>query len=329
MQNRRPGFTVRKALIYLRLHRRSIVVFLVCTGISLLLWLMIKLNRHYVHTITYRINLTGAVANQRVVPLQKDTVFLEIKAQGYQLLFNELTMAGGLEIDLNQAFLRQSNRPGILYIAAQSLMARISTQFPVSTVVLSIKPDTLFYRVEEVSSRTVPVVSDLVLDFRANHYLHDTTLVIPDSVIITGDQATLAQIPSISTRKLELKQIDKSFNYRLNLINPFPGQIELETRDVKVIGNVSRFTEKVFTVQVTPADSVLMTGTLKSQAAEVRCMIPVEETALFNPMMIEVTATQVIREGSQFFAILVVKGPPYVKNIRITPERILMEPAEE
>lgn len=321
-QNEVGKITLKRVLVYLRRNRRQIVVFMVCLGISLLLWLMIKLNRHYVHTVTFRVNLSGMFENQRMIALQPDTVKLEIKAQGYQLLFNEVTIARSLEIDLSNTLLRPTSQPGILYISSQSLMARIATQFPVTTEMLSIKPDTLFFRVEDIETAWVKVHPDIVLDFKANHFLYDTILVKPDSILVKGSSALVAQTPFVSTRKLDLKQVDKSFSTKLNLVNPHPGQLELNPKEVTISGKVSKFVEKFWTLPLNMPDSLDIPATPALKLVEVHGFIPAEEGALFNPSSISVTIGKIIIEGNTRYGILQATAPLMVKQIRIHPERI-------
>jgi hypothetical protein len=321
-QHEAEKLTIKRVLVYLRRNRRQIVVFMVCLGISLLLWLMIKLNRHYVHTVTFRVNLSGMFENQRMVALQPDTVKLEIKAQGYQLLFNEVTIARSLEIDLSNTLLRPTSQPGILYISSQSLMARIATQFPVTTEMLSIKPDTLFFRVEDIETAWVKVLPDVALDFKSHHFLFDTILVKPDSILVKGSSALLAQTTSVSTRKLDLKQVDKSFSTKLNLVNPHPGQLTLNPKEVTISGKVSKFVEKFWTVQLSVPDSLDIPAALPLKLVEVQGWIPAEESMLFNTSSITVTIGKVVIEGNIRYGILQATAPPMVKKIQIHPERI-------
>jgi hypothetical protein len=322
--------TLPRILAYLRRNRQQIIIFLVCLGISVLLWLMIKLNRYYVHNIAFSVNLSGLFENQKLIPLQRDTVVLEIKAQGYQLLFNEVTMANTLEIDLNKAFLRQSTRPGILYISSQSLLARIATQLPVSTELLSIKPDTLFFRMEDIETRKIAVTPNLQLDFKNPFNLYDSVSITPDSVLIRGDQALVDAISSIMTRKLDVKQIEKSFSFRLNLINPYPGQLEIIPKEVIVTGKVSRFIEKTYNLPLTYTDSIFRQSIPSGKYVEIKCSIPLEENGTFNPSSLTAIATSVVREGDVHYLKIEAAAPPFVKNIRLNPDRIPLEenPAE-
>jgi len=320
--------TLQRGLVYIRRHRRQIAVFITCLLISGLLWLMIKLNRDYVHTITFRVNITGQHDGQQFIPLQNDTVVLELKAQGYQLLFNELSMARSLDIDLSKTLLRQSYRPDILYISSHSLLARIATQFPVSTELLNVKPDTLFFRVSDIEYRWVPVVPDISIDFQENHMLYDTLIIKPDSVRIKGDVRILDEIVAIPTRRIDLKQVHKPFSHALNLINPNPGQIAMDVKEVLVSGRVVPAVNKIYIVPVQLPDT-LKTVSGMPVNAELFCKLPVSELAGFNPNQIRISVSQVSREGGVLYGILAAEAPSFVKQLRISPEKIPLNTVSE
>ncbi len=145
------NYTIR-AWEYLQNHRRQIVVFIICLAVSALLWLTIILNRYYVHGIWFKVVLAETDNNQQLIPLQNDTIILDIKAQGYQLLFNKITMARNRSLVLRKNNLRKSRQPELLFITSRSLLGTIASKFPVSAELIHIRPDTLFFRIETADS---------------------------------------------------------------------------------------------------------------------------------------------------------------------------------
>ncbi len=321
--------TLRRALVYIRQNRKQIFVFMVCFCVSLLLWLTIKLNRHYVHTVMFRVNIHGLQSDQKIFPMQPDTVILELKAQGYQLLFNRITMAKGHEISLNQAFMNTYTQPGIIYVTSRSLLARISSQFPVTTELLSIKPDTLFYRIDNMVHRKVMVIPDLSISFKPGYNLTDTIRVVPDSVVIHGPKRLLQTIESVKTEPLVLRMVDQEVNRSIQLLNPFAEEIKLQPNSVLLKCDVTRFVEKTFFVPVVLTTHADQHGTPNTRMTEIRCMIPYELSASFDTDSLQVTTGKVVSDANGHYALLeVLRCPEYVKNIRLKPDRItfLREP---
>lgn len=303
--------------------------FLVCLALSALLWFSIKLNRQYVHAVTYEVNFNGTPAQEDIIALQPPVIKLEIKTHGYEILFYRFSKNPVVTLDLDQTILRETSQPGVFYLTAQSLVARISSQLPLSSSVLSVKPDTLFFRIARVQSRKVPVIPELSSDFKPSVDLHDTLRLSPDSVVITGAESFISQISYINTTPVTLPKAEGVFRITAPLVNPHPEHLRLETDRADISGVVSKFVEKSFQAQVITSDTVITAGVLKSQTVEVRCQIPAEEVAGFNPLSVEVVAARLVKEGNAQYAILETRGPVYVKKVRLIPEKILVEPVSD
>jgi len=306
-----------------------VLSFLMFLALSALLWFSIKLNRQYVHTVTYEVNFNGMDARDEIVALQPPLIKLEINTHGYEILFFRFSRTPVVTLDLDQTILRETAQPGVFYLTAQSLVARISSQLPLSSSVLSVKPDTLFFRISRIQSRMVPVVPVLSSGFKPATDLHDTLHITPDSVLISGDEARIGQTSFIKTSPVTLPTGEGAFRVTAALINPYPEHLRLETDRVEISGAVSKFVEKSFMAQVITSDTVITAGVLKNQTVEVHCQIPAEEISVFNPLSVEVVAARLVKEGSSLFAILEARGPAYVKKIRLIPERILVEPVSD
>jgi hypothetical protein len=326
MRKKSSGFTLKRIWIYLQRNRRQMFSFLICVGLSALLWFTIKLNRQYVQEVAYHIHFTGYPENEELQPLQPPVINLEIKTHGYEILRNRLFSNHELSIDLNHTLLREAMEPGVFYITAQALIARIASELPLTTVVLSVKPDTLYFHLDVLGIRKIKILPDITFDLRQGYYLHDTFHVVPDSVTITGKIDIVDKIPFVKTHRLNIQSDEGSFSHKIRLLNPFPGKVKINTDDVVISGMISRFVEKTFSATVIAGDSVMQIGVLKVQNVEVRCSIPTEEIPAFNPLGFEVVANQVVREGNTLYAILEPRCPPFVKKIRIVPDKIAIEP---
>lgn len=321
--------TPKRILLYIKRNRRQVLSFLVCLALSALLWFSIKLNRQYVHAVTYEVNFNGTTAQEDIMALQSPVIKLEIKTHGYEILFYRFSKNPVVTLDLDQTILRETSQPGVFYLTAQSLVARISSQLPLSSSVLSVKPDTLLFRIARVQSRKVPVIPALSSDFKPSVDLHDTLRLSPDSIVITGAETYISQVSFINSAPVTLPKGEGAFRITATLVNPHPDHLKLETDRVEISGIVSKFIEKSFQAQVVTSDTVITAGVLKGQTAEVRCHIPAEELAAFNPLLVEVVAAKLVKEGNVLFAILEARGPAYVKKIRLIPEKILVEPVSD
>lgn len=115
-----------------------------------------------------------------MIPLQNDTIMIEIKAQGYQLLFNEISIARNRELMLSKNNLQKSNTPGLMFITSRSLLAGIASKFPTSAELLHIRPDTLFFRAAIVDTVMIQEDTTEIQTQNNNDSFADTQLLLQE-----------------------------------------------------------------------------------------------------------------------------------------------------
>ncbi len=313
-----------RGIRYLRNNKRQTVALMVCLAVSSFLWLMIKLNKTYVHQVRFQVEITGTEPNVELVPLQKDTLTLELQALGYQLLFNELLVSRKLNIRLRNNLLTPlPHTTNVQFVASRSLLKSFTDHFPSSTQIIRIHPDTLFFRTDAIITRKVPVKPQIDLAFQNNHLLYDTVSLNPDSVLIRGKEHYVANIHHIATRDLALRNLDSSFSYQLNLINPRPGQLRISHREVNVSGVVTEYFDTTYLVPLQLADSLLLENGVDGNVV-IRCMIPVAKRDYFNPQRITISLGPTTYQQDRFVGLPLVEAPPFVKHIRIVPEKLIL-----
>jgi len=295
-----------RGLRYLQKNKRQTVAFMVCLGVSSLLWIMIKLNKHYNHEL----------------------IRLEVSALGYQLLFNRLRQPGNLPLRLKPHQLRNSAVQNIRFITGQNMHSQLAGQLHPSTQIAAIHPDTLFFRLDEVVTRLLPVIPDMTLDFAPNYLLFDTVKIIPDSIKVTGVATTIDAIKGIRTQSIDIKQIDKSFSYRLKLINPAPNTIELEASQVNVSGEVTLFTDLLVSVPVIIPDT-FKTAFNTTPMVEVNCRVPESKRNTFDTKSIIATIGQIQTTQTHTHLQIVVNAPSFVKQITLSPAYLTVKTPTE
>jgi hypothetical protein len=324
-QTEKPANHLIRGFSYLRKNRRQTAALLICLATSTFLWLMIQLNKQYLHHTTVQASIAISGGNIRLIPLQNDTLLLEVHAQGYQLLFNELALNRNLIIRVGRDLLIQGSQPGTGFITSKSLLSAIAAQFPASARITAIRPDTLFFRTEEMVSRKIKVEPDIRLGFLNGFLLFDTLTLEPDSVIVRGDKEFLRTLTEISTRRLELADLDKPFSYRLNLINPDPDRMTLSQQEATVKGDVVPFTSSIFTVPLLLPDSLIPRLINPAPEVEIHCLIPQEYRRIFRKEQIRVSVSVATEHDKLLKVVPVVEAPRYVKEIRVIPEMVTLE----
>lgn len=330
MDNKKfSNVSLARVLVILKQNRKQVIFFLLCICISTLLWLTIKLNRDYIRTLTFRVHISGIEKNEKFRSLQPDTILLDIKAQGYQLLFNEITRFRNLDVNISRTLLEPSTRNNVYSIPAQTLMTRMARRFPASTELLNVKPDTLFFRIESIISKKIPVKSEVAITPKKEYYLTNDLIIVPDSVTIKGESSIVDKISSISTKKTEIKQVDKNFSFKIDLVNPHPDKIAVSVNNVTISGELTRYLKRELIVPVHLPDSISIKGTPARNNVSISFIIPVNRLNSFNPGSVKAIAKKIVTENNNSYIEIEVLRPAYLQDIVVTPDKILFEPKTE
>ena len=133
----------------------KLYVFLVCLGISVFVWALVRLSKEYSYTVDYRLLYTGVPSSLRLISASDTVITLKLRAQGYDL-FMERVMTGSentYEVSLRHVKLRWAGQSYKGYLLTPSLGYEIVSQtgFPHSYITTS--PDTLYFEFERKPGR--------------------------------------------------------------------------------------------------------------------------------------------------------------------------------
>jgi hypothetical protein len=118
--------------------------------------------------------------------------------------------------------------------------------------------DTLYVQVSTLAVKEVPVVLDLNLELGNDFMLQDSLTILPTRIRVVGPISSIDTLRQIHSEPLEIKQVQKGFDLETALILPKLLNTQYDPMQVRVRGEVIRFSEKIFQVPVVitqlPAD---------------------------------------------------------------------------
>lgn len=133
----------------------QLYVFLVCLGISVFVWVLVRLSKEYIYTVDYRLVYTGAPSMLRLTYASDTVLTLKLKAQGYDL-FTERVLSGRdnqYEVNLSQVRLKLSGQAYKGYLLTPSIGYEIVSQTGYPHSYLSTSPDTIFFEFVQKGAR--------------------------------------------------------------------------------------------------------------------------------------------------------------------------------
>jgi hypothetical protein len=233
--------------------RKQLYVFLVCLAISVFVWFLASLSKAYVSEVKFNLVYTN-IPQDRI--LGKDgirDIHLRIRARGFDLFsLKYLTIKNPVKVNLNELYIRTDLVSGNSYFLSNQIRQQVLNQLDATDQLLAIRPDTIFFRLDQVITMEVPVKVNLSIQFRKQYQLYDSLKITPSTVSIRGPESLIDTIDRLLTVRRNLEGLDKNTDITLALEKPFNNDLVSYSADeVEVIIPVEEFTEAVIERPVT------------------------------------------------------------------------------
>ncbi len=300
--------------------KNRLYVFAICLAVSLSIWLMIKMSKEYNTDVEFPIEYTNFPQDQTITNIKDSTISLKLESKGFNL-FSDLYIKKKKPFRVNLRSSRiHSNRYTLgNYVITSTLLPQIRMQFEDAENIIGISPDTLFFHIENISSKIVPIEFDINISTKKQFDIYGDIRKSIDSVIVYGPPSIIDTVNSIKTAKLSLNQIDKSVKNKLALLKPKGLNIDYSVDSVELDIQVEEFTEGVIIIPFNyVADREIR---FFPNEVSVRYLVALKD---FQNIKAEMFEAQVIfnpnRQRTQ--KVQLSKFPAYIKINRIEPETV-------
>ena len=222
-------------------------VFILFLFLSFLISLLVKLSNTYTQTLSFQLVPTQLMSNELIVSEDSQMINITISGRGFELLKYYIEKPI-INVDFSQ--LRKNNHKYIWSERGQ--LDKIINHFDSKIVVKSINPDTLFFPFDSQNKKKIPVKILVNPTFAVGFDLVDEFQSAPDSITMIGPESILKPIAFVSTKKIELSEINSDINMLAELNIPSNlSQLKLSHQSVSVTAKVDKFTEGLVNVPVT------------------------------------------------------------------------------
>jgi len=131
--------------------RRPLLTLLICLGISIFLWILVRFSKDYVYTVQYRLYYTEIPEYLRFETVPDSILTLNIKVQGFDFFSEEYfrTRDRSFDVSLKGLKIRGSMENHYTgFLLSQNIAMDISRETNYPLEIYSTSPDTLFFRFE-------------------------------------------------------------------------------------------------------------------------------------------------------------------------------------
>ncbi|MBJ2172760.1 YbbR-like domain-containing protein [Aureibaculum sp. A20] len=290
--------------------------------LSFLFWVLIKLSKEYIDVVPVNVEYINLPKGKMLQQEPQKTVQLTLKTFGFDLVKYHL-FKRKVTVDLQSIKPKNSS---LYYQPSANLLTEIQSQLVSDVEIYSIKPDTLFYNIGQAISKTVPIKTDLEIDYKSGYNLFGNLKIEPDEVTISGPELLVDSILKVVTQKKTLVDVNSNFEFTIPLLQLENNtKVTYSTNEIKVSGVVDKFTEAKFTIPV------LVNNLPKNYSintfpdnVEIIFQVGISDYNKINKNDFKVSCDyeRSVKDGLSYLIPKVVLKPSYVSDIRIVPNQI-------
>jgi len=136
--------------------RNQLYVFLVCLGISIFIWSLVRLSKDYIYTVTYHVRFINIPSNLLLISKSDTIVKLNIKVQGFDFFSDQYFKRKNQLFDVSLQHVKLIKRDNYLtgYLLTSHIGKDIATQSNYPLEIYSFSPDTLYFTFEKRNLKT-------------------------------------------------------------------------------------------------------------------------------------------------------------------------------
>ena len=216
--------------------KKKIPLIVISVLFSVIIWGTISLSEEYYESVDVPLQITDLPAKYTIGKGIPDKVTLKLSGEGWKLLSVNI----GKDVAFNISVKGDS---GFKKIKLTDYLT--DNRWMLSELnIMDIIPETISFSVERKVSKKVPIVADLILNFKAGFGLGKPIVLEPDSVVVSGPQSIVGPLTSIDTQPVKLSSLDKATIKNVRFVK-LPGTT-FGTEFVTINMDVQRIVDKQF-----------------------------------------------------------------------------------
>ena len=290
--------------------------------LSFSFWFLSMLSKH--HETTLRIPVIYANFPADKVLISPPISFIEarIKAPGFSILFYNLFNFSKLNLDIEQANIKPKKGGSEVFWLMNSKRKAVAEVISSSMELIAINPERLIISFSNKAKKKVVVKLNQSISLKPEIWLANPITLVPDSVMIYGDQQQLNAVDFVETEELFLVDVSESITHNVQL--NIPTAVQCKTSVVEVIIEVEPFVEQLLKHKVEVKN--LKKGyalKLFPEVVQVTIQAPKDKYSMLQTdfLKLQVDAS-LISEESRTLAVEVENLPSFIQLQRVYPSRV-------
>jgi len=310
--------------VYFKNDKR-VAAYLVCVAIATGFWFLNALSKTYTVKIIAPVEYVNLPNNKTLANNLPEKFEMTIRSHGFTILRRKLIfLLGPLSFNVNEMTNNRmlENKKSSFAFPTRQFLTELSYQLSNDIEILSMTPDTLFFRFGQMTQKRVPVKPVVNVNLKKQFQISGEITTEPNTVVVNGPQSTLDTLQCVYTKVKEFNTVDESIQVKAE-INPVK-ELFFDPQSVELVVPVEEYTEAQQSVPVmltdTPANVKVK---LFPARVKVSFLIGLSRFSEIHPEDFKLAVSYTdIEGGQQRLRIKTVSAPAFLYDVKITPEEI-------
>jgi len=302
-----------------RKQQKKLSLFAICFLFSFFAWSLFALSNNYVYSVNASIQYMNIPPKRAFHPLQSDTVVMQVKGTGWQVLFSSLR-SKPQEISVDLSGLKTRN-----WVMFSNQLGYINRQLGGNQSVVSVSPDTLYFNFSKQDVKRVTVNLAADLQFKKQYDVIGPVNIEPKSVTVTGPLEDLVLIDGWSTDTLRAANLDHDLTAKLRLSKSKKANITVHPAVVEVRVPVGEVTEKIIEVPIRAENSNSFRSVkILPERVRITAMVSLDQYASITKDDFEavINLNDWRSNHVRHLPVILTKVPEYVKVVKAEPQNV-------
>lgn len=310
--------------VYFRNDKR-VAAYLVCVIIATGFWFLNALSKTYTVDIVAPVNYVNLPDNKTLANKQPEKFDLTIRAHGFTILRQKLSfLFMPLEFNVNEMTNNRmkTDRKSRFAFPTQQFLNQLSYKLSNDLEILSMSPDTLFFRFDAMGQKRMKVKPNVQIELKKQFRIAGDVTTKPDSVVVNGPEILLDSLQNLKTEAIRTVGVSEPIHTNTKIM-PVKN-LYFDPKTVQVNIPVEEYTEAQKSVQVTlinEPDDVKVK--LFPAHVKVAFLVGLSRFSGIQSEDFKLTVNyNDILKGKQQLKITAKSTPAYIYELKITPEEL-------
>lgn len=300
-------------------QQKKLSLFAVCLLVSFLVWSLFALSNQYLYKVSASLKYVNIPPKRAFHPLQSDTVSMQVRGTGWQVLFSNLRLKPqDIEVDLSGLKTRD-------WVVFSNQMGYINRQFSENQSIVSISPDTLFFNFSKQDVKKVTVNLSQDLHFKKQYDIIGEIIVEPKFVTVTGPLEDLVLIDGWATDTLRRDNVSNDIVAKVALQRSQKANINVHPSSVDIRVPVGEVTEKIIEVPIKAENrKSFRTVKILPEKVKLTVIVSLAKYETINRDMFEavINLDDWRSNHVQNLPVIITKSPDFVKIVKSEPQNV-------